>query len=63
MWINNRLDVNDMWKVVTNGGKVMLWCVGIGESTSNHGQKRSHDDSDPEREPANKRGKPSNTSV
>ena len=63
MWINNRLDVNGMWKVVTNGGKVMLWCVGIGESTSNHGQKRSHDDSDPEREPASKRGKPSNTSV
>ena len=38
-WINNRLDMNDMWKMASNGGKVMLWCIRIGEK-----QKRSHED-------------------
>ena len=41
--------MNDMWKMAFNGGKVMLWCIGIGEK-----QKRSHDDA-PEQEPARKR--------
>ena len=56
-WINNRLDMNDMWKMISNGGKVTLWCVGIGEK-----QKRAHDD-DSDQEPAQKRSKPSDTSV
>ena len=58
-WINNRLDMNDMWKMASNGGKVMLWCIGIGEK-----QKRSHDDDAPEQEPARKRpAKSTDTSV
>ena len=56
-WINNRLDMNDMWKMAANGGKVTLWCVGIGEK-----QKRSHDD-DSEQEPTRKRSKASDSSV
>ena len=43
--------------MAANGGKVTLWCVGIGEK-----QKRSHDD-DSEQEPTRKRSKPSDSSV
>ena len=65
LWINNRLDVNDMWAVAAKGGKVMLWCVGIGEN--NHGsQKRSREDTDSnekESEPACKRNTSSVSSI
>ena len=31
-WINNRLDVNDLWKLVNEGEKVTFWCTGIERS-------------------------------
>ena len=42
MWINNQLDINDMWESTRNGGKLTLWCVGI----SSLEQKRTVEDSD-----------------
>ena len=58
-WINNRLDVNDMWemKLMEEKWCWQLWCIGIGEK-----QKRSHD-GDLEQEPARKLVKPTDTSV
>ena len=31
-WINNRLDVNDVWKLVNEGEKVTFWCTGVDQS-------------------------------
>ena len=45
LWlINNQLDMDDMWDIVSNGSKVTLWCVGTVESTSAV-EKRSLDSS------------------
>ena len=33
-WINNRLDVSDAWKLVSEGEKVTLWCTGVDRSCS-----------------------------
>lgn len=31
VWINNRLDLNDMWQLLTKGDKVTLWYLDNGE--------------------------------
>ena len=57
MWINNRLDLNDMWGLVTKREKIILWCVENGEN-DRAGNKRSRDDSglqEEENEPPSKR--------
>ena len=28
-WINNRLDVSDAWKLISEGEKVTFWCRGV----------------------------------
>ena len=38
-WIHNAEDARDALAVVTGGGKLTLWCTGIG--TRRQGQKRS----------------------
>ena len=61
IWINNRLDLNDMWELVEKGEKIFLWCVGK-ETVS---QKRDFEDcefglEDKENQPAPKKGRHSN---
>ena len=51
--INNRLDVNDMWKLVAKGDKVVLWCVENGEC-DRATNKRLHEDNE-ENEPSSKK--------
>ena len=49
LWINNRLDVNDMWELVSKGDKLTLWCVGIGKNPqSSRNTKRSSNERDKE---------------
>ena len=49
LWINNRLDLNDMWELVSKGEKLTLWCVGLGPSPqSTRNTKRSSDERDKE---------------
>ena len=31
-WLNNPLDVNDAWKLVSEGEKVTFWCTGVDRS-------------------------------
>lgn len=40
MWINNRLDLNDVWTLVGKGEKITLWCMGITESATGMGQRK-----------------------
>ena len=49
VWINNRLDVNDVWKLVNEGEKVTFWCTGVDQSCAkpkkralNEGSQASH---------------------
>ena len=44
IWINNRLDRNDLWDVIDNREKVTLWCVEA--IPSDQAQKRSRPDED-----------------
>ena len=47
LWINNRLDVNDLWELVSKSDKLTLWCVGVGSnSKSSRNTKRSNDERD-----------------
>ena len=46
---NNRLDVNDVWKLVNEGEKVTFWCTGVDQSCAkpkkralNEGSQASH---------------------
>ena len=41
-WLNNRLDVNDLWELVANGKKekVVLWCVAQNDGSANTSHKR-----------------------
>ena len=60
MWIKNRLDLNDVWKLVQNGERVTLWCMGAltEPSTPTDGQKRPIENSSSNgEEPASKRAK------
>ncbi len=41
LWINSRLDINDVWNSVGRGERLTLWCVSIIPRRSN---KRKHDD-------------------
>ena len=50
-WINNRLDMNDMWSRIEKGEKIMVWCVSKEEA-----KKRSLDDNK-ENEPRSKSAK------
>lgn len=43
IWINSRLDVNDMWSLVAKGEKVTFWCVGNEENIHSIGKKRARD--------------------
>ena len=27
LWINSRLDINDVWSSISRGEKVLLWCL------------------------------------
>ena len=39
VWISNRLDVNDLWSLVSRGEKITLWCTGAG--VAGHQSSRS----------------------
>lgn len=41
LWINSRLDINDVWDTVEKGEKLTLWCL---DSTPRESQKRKHDE-------------------
>ena len=41
VWINNRLDINDVWSIVDKGEKVTLWCL---DTTARESQKRKRDE-------------------
>ena len=41
VWINNRLDINDVWSIVDKGEKVTLWCL---DTTACESQKRKRDE-------------------
>jgi hypothetical protein len=49
LWINNRLDMNDMWELVSKGGKLTLWCVGIPSPTAQSSRNMKRSSSERER--------------
>lgn len=49
IWINSRLDLDDVWSMVRKQDKVTLWCL---NTTPRESQKRKHDE-----EPVSKRHK------
>ena len=51
VWLNNRLDLNDMWQLLTKGNKVTLWCVENNETNSN---KRPRDKDEEDQPPPKK---------
>lgn len=44
LWINNRLDIDDVWNGVEKGAKITLWCL----DTSREPQKRKRDEQEDE---------------
>ena len=32
-WLNNRLDMNDLWDLIHNGENITLWCIEMIEQT------------------------------
>ena len=40
-WIHNAEDARDALALVTNGGKLTLWCTGISPKNQAQGQKRA----------------------
>lgn len=60
VWITSRLDVVDMWSLVSKGEKVTFWCVG-NEPPSQ--AKRKRPDSEKENEPPKKACKISQAEV
>ena len=40
LWINSRLDVNDVWTSIGKGEKLTLWCL---DSTPRQHKKRKRD--------------------
>ena len=60
MWINNQLDLNDVWKIVGNGENVTLWCIGVTEANKLVTSEKRHlnegvEDSPPTNEPTAKK--------
>ena len=44
LWLNNRLDMNDVWELIAKGDKVTFWCVGTSEEPEELSKKRAcHD--------------------
>ena len=45
MWIKNRLDLNDVWKLSQKGERVTLWSMGVAAEANMpaDGQKRKHE--------------------
>lgn len=41
-WLNNRLDMNDMWSLIAKGEKVLIWCVGKEKSRTVNQPKNQH---------------------
>ena len=54
MWINNRLDLQDAWTLISRGERITLWCVGVNESSR---KRDSSNNSDEENQPAAKKTK------
>ena len=54
MWINNRLDLNDAWTLISKGEKITLWCVGICAQSR---KRETTDTSDEEHETQRKKSK------
>ena len=52
LWINSRLDINDIWSMVEKGEKLTLWCL---DTTTRESQKRKHDEQDDEQVQTKKR--------
>ena len=44
IWINNRLDLNDAWTILSRGEKLTLWCLGIGEVSRKRDSMNTSDD-------------------
>ena len=40
LWINSRLDIQDVWNSVSKGEKLTLWCL---STTPRQSQKRKHE--------------------
>ena len=60
LWINNRLDINDVWAIIERGDKITLWCL----DTSRETQKRKHNDQGCEDfPPSSKKSCPGQSSV
>ena len=45
-WINNRLDVNDVWKLVNEGEKVTFWCTGVDRSCAKPKKRTLNEESE-----------------
>ena len=56
-WIHNAEDARDALALVTNGGKLTLWCTGISPKNQAQGQKRAHAGSVPSSEEPTKKKK------
>lgn len=50
LWINNRLDMNDMWELVSKGEKLTLWCVGLPSPTAQSSRNMKRSSSEREKE-------------
>lgn len=61
VWINNRLDINDVWSMVEKGEKVTLWCL---NTTARESVKRKRDEqTDEESRPKKKPSMQSSSAV
>ena len=65
MWIKNRLDLNDVWKLVRQREKVTLWSMGaiVEDSTRAGAHKRPLENDSCSEEPASKQAKKKSSSV
>lgn len=59
VWINNRLDINDVWGMVDKGERVTLWCL----DTTRESQKRKRDEKADEENRPKKKASPQGVST
>jgi hypothetical protein len=44
LWINNRLDLQDAWALISRGDRITLWCVGIAQPSRKRDNSHESDE-------------------
>lgn len=45
-WLNNKLDMNDLWSLRHSGESITLWCIEMIEQTRKHSQADANEAED-----------------